>query len=98
MNSVTLIGNVGKDPETRQTQNSSVTNTTLATTYGEDTEWHNLQAWGKASEIIQKYVKKGDKIAIQGRIKTETWEKDGERKYKTVIVVNTIEMLGSKKD
>jgi single-strand DNA-binding protein len=105
INRVILIGRVGSDPDTRQVNNNSVCNLTLATseTYkdksGEKqqkTEWHNLQIWGKLSEIVEKYVKKGQLVYVEGKITTQSWEKDGTKHYKTVIVVSSLQMLGCK--
>ena len=105
MNKVILIGNVGSDPEVRQVGESQVVNFSLATSKsykkknGEkqtDTEWHNIVIWGNLSKVIELYVKKGDKLALEGEIKTEVYEKDGEKKYATKIICNQMEMLGGK--
>ena len=106
MNKIQLIGHVGKDPETKTFGDNSVTNFTLATSETHkdkavekqtSTEWHNCQVWGKLSDVVEKYVKKGTHLYAEGKIKTETWDdKDGNKKYKTVIVVNSIELLGGK--
>ena len=107
MNKVILIGNVGSDPEVRQVGESQVVNFSLATSKsykkknGEkqtDTEWHNIVIWGNLSKVIELYVKKGDKLALEGEIKTEVYEKDGEKKYATKIICNQMEMLGSKSE
>lgn len=103
LNKVILIGRVGKDPEFRNLDNNlTVVNFTIATSesfknkQGEkitNTEWHNLQAWGSLATIIEKYVKKGQLIYIEGKIKTDSWEKDNVKHYKTVISVNELKML-----
>ena len=106
-NSVLLIGNLGKDPEMKKLQNgSSVTNFSLATneTYNNSkgektttTQWHNCVAWGKTAEIINKWLKKGEKIAAQGKITYRNYEdKNGQVRYLTEIVVHEIEMLSPK--
>ena len=108
INQVTLIGRVGKDPETRQTNNGmSVTTLTLATseTYKnkqgqkvENTEWHNVVFFDSLSDIVEKYVKKGDLIHVNGKIKTRSWDdKDGNKRYITEIISNQMTMLGGKK-
>ena len=101
MNKAILIGNVGKEPELRKTQSGiSVANFSLATSKkvkGEDkTEWHRIVAWDKLAEIIEKYVKKGDKIMIEGEIETRDYEKDGRKVYTTEIRAWNMEMLGGK--
>lgn len=104
INQVTLIGRVGQDPEIKHFDGgNSVANLSLATSEKyrdregnqvEDTEWHRLVIWGKLSEIVEKYVKKGNLIAVNGKIKTETYEKNGEKRYATNIVVRDFKMLG----
>jgi len=107
INKVILLGNVGKDPEIKYFDNeSSVANFSLATseTYtnknGEkvtNTEWHNVQAWRGLAKIVEKYVKKGDLIYIEGRIKTRSYDdKDGNKKYITEILADEMKMLGSR--
>ena len=106
-NKVQLIGNVGQLPEIKNLENGKkVANLSLATNEnytnakGEkvtNTQWHNLVAWGKSAEIIENYVKKGDEIAIEGKIQYETYDdKDGNKRYLTKINVNDILMLGAK--
>ena len=109
MNKVILIGFVGKDPESRTLENGAVVvNLTIATSKSwkdkegvkqSKTEWHNLVAWRGLAEVISKYIKKGDKIAIQGELQTRKWDdKDGNTRYTTEIVLTDMEMLGSKKE
>jgi len=106
-NKVQLIGNVGQLPEVKTLENGKkVANLNLATneTYtnakGEkitNTQWHMLVAWGKSAEIIENYVKKGDEIAIEGKLQYETYDdKEGNKRYLTKININDILMLGSK--
>lgn len=105
MNKAIIIGNVGKDPEIKKFENGQVANITIATTEkytknGEKielTEWHNVVATGKLSEIIEQWVKKGDKILIEGKIRTRSYEKGGEKRYVTEIFALNMEMLGGKK-
>lgn len=108
LNQAQLIGRLGKDPEIRYTgTGKAVANFSIATdetwkdAQGEKqskTTWHRCVAWTKLAEIIQKYVKKGNLIFIQGRIENREWEKDGIKRYSTEIVVDKLQMLGSKND
>jgi single-strand DNA-binding protein len=107
VNRVILVGRIGKEPETKQVNDSKVTKVTLATseTYKKDgnkvetTEWHTVIAWRGLAEVIEKYVKKGDLLYVEGRIKTRMWEdKDGKKNYTTEIQADNIQMLGGKKE
>ncbi|MBK5203261.1 MAG: single-stranded DNA-binding protein [Prolixibacteraceae bacterium] len=105
VNKVILIGNVGKDPVVRHLDKDvTVANFTLATSesYVKDgnkvtnTEWHNIVVWRGLATVVEKYVKKGDKLYLEGRIKTRSWEdKDQNKRYTTEIYVDNLEMLGS---
>ena len=106
VNKVTLIGNVGKDPEVKVLPSgSSVANFSLATTRkwndkegnkNEETEWHNLCVFGKGADVIEKYVSKGSKLYVDGRIRTRKWEdKEGNNRYTTEIMVDNFQMLDS---
>ena len=107
-NSVQLIGNVGNDPEIVNLESgkkiakfSIAINDSCRNDAGEkieNTEWHNLIAWEKTAEIIEKYVTKGKQVAIEGILSSRTYEdKEGVKKYITEIVVNELLMMGSKK-
>jgi single-strand DNA-binding protein len=97
LNSVQLIGNVGKDPEIRSTQSGSkVANLRIATTEKwkdksgerqERTEWHTLVVWGQLADIVEKYVTKGSKVYVRGKLTTREWEKDGAKRYSTEVVL-----------
>src|SRR5690554_2419740 len=102
VNKVTLIGTVGRDPEMRYTPGgSAIANFSLATNESyndkntgqrvENTEWHRIVAFGKLAEIIQQYVKKGGKLYIEGKLRTNEWEKDGIKRYSTDIIANEID-------
>jgi single-strand DNA-binding protein len=103
-----LIGNVGQDLDIRfMPSGDQITNLTLATSRRwkdkngerqEETTWHNVTMFGSLAKIASEYVKKGSKIYIEGRIKNESWEKDGEKKYRTVIIAETMHMLDGKRD
>lgn len=105
-NKVTLIGRTGKDVEIFQFENGQKATVSLATsdyyTNGqgekvETTEWHNLVAFGKVAEIMQKYVEKGKEIAIEGKITYRSYDdKDGQKRYVTEIKVDEILLLGGK--
>ncbi|MCX6326661.1 MAG: single-stranded DNA-binding protein [Bacteroidia bacterium] len=108
-NRVTLIGNLGQDPETKTTESGKkVTNFTLATDDGyknsdgqkvSETTWHNIVAWNGLAEIAGKYLKKGRQVAVEGRIVYRTYEdKKGVTKYITEIVLNDLILLRSGKD
>jgi len=106
MNKVIIIGRLGKDPELRYMPNGkAVAIFSIATSEkwtGKDgekqerTEWHNIVAFEKTAELCAGYLNKGSQAAVEGKIQTRSWEKDGEKKYKTEIVVNRVEFLGSK--
>jgi single-strand DNA-binding protein len=106
INKVLLIGRVGKDPEVKQTTGGSVAKFSLATTESyknkagekvENTEWHNIVIFGKLTEIVEKYVKKGDLIYVEGKIIYGSYDdKDGNKRYTTDIKVDVLKMLGSK--
>lgn len=98
MNKVILLGNVGNDPEIKTFESGTMkASFPLATSEKwtdkegnkkEQTEWHNCEVWGKRAEVIEKYVKKGQKLLVEGKIKTEKWEdKDGNNRYTTKINV-----------
>jgi len=105
-NKVTLIGRTGKEVETLNFENGSVAKVSLATsdfyTNGkgdkvEETQWHNLVAFGKTAEIMQKYVDKGNEIAVEGKITYRNYEdKDGQKRFITEIRVEEIVLLGGK--
>jgi single-strand DNA-binding protein len=109
VNKAILVGRLGRDPETRFTGGGqAVANFSLATDRSykdrngetqKKTEWHKIVAWGKLAEIIQKYVKKGALIYIEGRIETREWQdKEGQKRYSTEIVANEMRMLGGRGD
>lgn len=111
LNKVTLIGNLGKDPEVRATSNGSrVASFSLATTRTwndpsgskqEKTEWHRCVAWNskfsQLADVVEKYVKKGDRLYVEGRIEYGQYQdKDGQTRYTTDIRVIEMIMLGGK--
>ena len=109
VNKVILIGNLGADPELRQTTGGkSVCDIRMATSEKwkdkqgeaqEKTEWHRVIFWGKPAEIINQYCTKGQKLYIEGRIQTRTWDdKEGNKRYTTEIVGHDFMFLGTKGD
>ena len=108
VNKVILVGNLGKDPEVRYLDNGvAVANFSLATTenyknkQGErvsQTEWHNIVFWRGLAEVAEKYLKKGDSVYVEGKLRTRRWEdKDGNAKYTTEILADNMTMLGNKR-
>ena len=108
VNKVILIGNLGKDPEVRHLENGAVVaNFPIATseTYkdrktGEritQTEWHNVVIWRGLAEVAEKYLKKGNSVYIEGKLRTRSWDdKDGNKRYTTEIVADNMTMLGGR--
>ena len=104
-NKVQLIGNLGNDPEIinlesgkRLAKFTIATNESYKNNKGEkitDTQWHNVVAWGKTAEIIEKYVTKGKEVAIEGKLTSRSYEtKEGEKRYITEVVCNELLLLG----
>lgn len=104
VNKVILIGNLGADPEIRHLQNGvSVANFRIATSETfrdrqtgekrEQTEWHNVVAWRGLAEITEKYLKKGSKVYVEGKLRTRKWEKDGIDRYTTEIMADEMTLL-----
>ena len=108
INRVTLIGNVGATPEVKELPSGGrAANVRLATNeYWKDasgqkqerTEWHSLSMYGKLADLTERYVNKGDKIVVEGSIRTRSWEKNGEKRYATEITVRDMTFLGSRSD
>jgi single-strand DNA-binding protein len=108
LNKVTLIGNLGQDPEVKYMQNGdAVASFSLATseswkdkTSGEQvekTEWHRCVAWRKLGEIVGQYARKGQKLYVEGKLQTRKWtDKEGQERYTTEIQVNDIILLSAK--
>src|SRR5262245_52858191 len=107
VNKAILIGNLGANPEVRYTQGgSTVANLRLATTRRwtgkdgqrqEETEWHNVVAFGKLADICSQYLQKGKQIYVEGRIRTRQWQdQQGNKRYTTEIVMEQMTMLGAR--
>jgi len=108
-NRVTLIGNLGADPEIKVTQSekkvakiSLATSETFKNDKGErvtETQWHNLVMWGKLADLSEKYLEKGKEIAVEGKLITRHYiDKDNIKRYVTEVIVNEMLLLSQKKD
>lgn len=108
INKVIILGRVGKDPEVRYSPSGlAIASFSLATTekwkdkqtgeFKESTEWHNITAFNKLAEIAGQYAAKGDLVYVEGKIKTEKYQKDGADRYVTKIIADQIQLLGGKK-
>jgi single-strand DNA-binding protein len=107
VNKVILLGNVGKDPEVKYAPNGvAIAKFSLATNerfkdksgeWQDRTEWHNVLAWQRLAEIVGEYVHRGDKLYIEGKLQTSSWEdrQSGEKKFRTEIVARDIVLLGT---
>lgn len=108
VNKAILICSAGKDAEVRMVGESKVATFSVATNekykdsksgeWKENTEWHNIVCWRHAAELAEKYIRKGTQLYVEGKIRTRSWEKDGEKRYVTEIVADTIQLLGKKEE
>jgi single-strand DNA-binding protein len=107
INKVIILGRLGVDPEIRRTESGiPVASCSIATSKKwtdkqsgelmERTEWHRITAWNNLAEVLEKYVKKGDQIYIEGELQTQSYDKDGTTMYVTQIVANKVELLSNK--
>ncbi len=104
INKVILVGNLGRDPEVKTTESGAkYARFSLATTESykdksgekkDRTEWHNILCWRGLAEIAEKYLTKGSQIYLEGKIRTSTWEDNGQKRNSVEIVVDTFTMLG----
>jgi len=104
INRVTLVGNLGQDPELRNTNGGmAVCNLSVATThrakdrdgnYQDQVEWHRVSCFGKTAENVNRYCRKGRQVYVEGRLQTRSWEKDGVKRYSTEIVAQEVKFLG----
>lgn len=106
-NKVQLLGNLGNEPEIITLESgkkiakfSIATNESYRNSIGEkitDTQWHNIIAWNKTAEIIEKYLRKGNEIMVEGKLTSRSYEtKEGEKRYITEVVCNELLMLGNR--
>lgn len=109
VNKVILVATLGRDPEVRYTPSgAAVANVSVATSYVrkdkqtgekiEQTEWHRLVFFNRLAEIAGEYLKKGSPVYVEGRLQTRKWEKDNITRYSTEVIVEEMQMLGSKGD
>lgn len=110
LNRVTLLGNLGADPELRYGQNAeqAVLRLRLATTESyfdkktndrkERTDWHNVTVFGKRGEALQKILSKGSTILVEGRLQTSSYDKDGQKHYRTDVIATNIVLTGGRRD
>ena len=110
VNKVILVGNLGRDPELRSTPSGQpVATFSLATSRKwrdkegnrqEQTEWHQIVCWGRQAEVAGEYLTKGKQIYVEGRLQTRSWDdrNSGEKRYKTEVVCDNFQMLGSRGD
>lgn len=109
VNKVILIGRLGKDPEMRYTASgTAVVNFSLATNHftkdqdgnnSDQTEWHQVVAFGRTAEVAGEYLNKGKLVYIEGRLQTRSWDdQNGQKRYKTEVVCANLQLLGSKGD
>ncbi len=108
VNKAIIVGNLGRDPETRyMPDGAAITNVSVATTFTwtdkasgekkEDTEWHRVVFRGRLAEIAGEYLKKGSQVYVEGRIRTRKWQdKEGNDRYTTEIMADVMQMLGSR--
>ena len=108
INKVILVGNLGKDPEVRHLEGGAIvakfplaTSESYKTREGQkidQTEWHNIVMWRGLAESAEKFLRKGSLVYIEGKIRTRSWDdKDGNKRYATEIIADTMTMLGSKR-
>ena len=108
VNKVIVVGNLGRDPETRyMPDGAAITNVSVATSFQwtdkasgekkEETEWHRVMFRGRLAEIAGEYLKKGSQVYVEGRLRTRKWQdKEGHDRYTTEVVADTMQMLGSR--
>ena len=108
VNRVTLLGNLGSDPDARQTQSGmSVCTLSIATSYNrrdrdsnewvEETDWHRVVLFQKLAEVAERYLRKGSQVYIEGKLKTRKWQdQDGNNRYSTEVVADEMQMLGTR--
>jgi single-strand DNA-binding protein len=106
LNKVMLIGNLGKDPELKHVGETVVSNLRLATSRvwidkasgekREETEWHDVEVWGKQAEAVHNNMKKGSQLYVEGRLQADHWKSEGTDRSRTKIVADTVRFLGRK--
>ena len=102
------LGNVGKDPEVKDNRRgTTIANFSITTNdrrkdaqgnWQDETQWHDLVAFGRTAEVVRDYVRKGSKLYVEGKLQTRTWEKDGQKHYRTEVLVNEMVLLEGKRE
>lgn len=107
VNKTFLLGSVGRDPEVKEINGTKYASFTLATneSYKDKngdrqtiTDWHNIVCWRNTADIVERFVKKGSQLFVEGKLRTRSWEKDGEKRYVTEVIADNIQLLGKKED
>ena len=109
INKATIVGTLGADPETRYTPSgTAITSIRIATSESwkdkqtgeqqERTEWHSVTFFGRLAEIAGEYLKKGRQVYVEGKLRTDEYEKDGQKRYSTKIIADEMQMLGGRDD
>ena len=106
MNLVVLVGNLGKDPETKMVNNKTVCRLSVATSeryksgeeWKEETDWHNVIVWGNQADACGKYLAKGKKVGVTGKVRTRSWDDKGTKRYATEIIADRVEFLSPKEE
>ena len=108
MNSVSLIGRLGRDPEIKHIEPSGKAKASFSIAVdrggrkdadgNQISDWFDVEAWEKTAQIAADYAKKGSQVGIQGRLKVQKWKKDGQKHQRVVIVCERLDLLGSKRD
>lgn len=107
VNKTFLMGSVGRDPEVKEINGTKYASFTLATneSYKDKngdrqtiTDWHNIVCWRNTADIVERFVKKGSQLFVEGKLRTRSWEKDGEKRYVTEVIADNIQLLGKKED
>ena len=106
VNKVIIVGNIG-NKEIKEVGSGEVANISVATSEKwkdkdsgkdrENTEWHNIVLWNQLAKFTKDYLEKGDKVYVEGKLKTRDWEEDGKKRYKTEIIASQIQSMGSPK-
>jgi len=106
MNKIILAGYVGMEPKIHGSNGTTVATLSIATNDNykskdgqlvEQTDWHQLAFFGNMAKVVQKYITKGSRICVDGKLKHSQYEKDGEKRWSTQVVVNNMEMMGGKR-
>jgi single-strand DNA-binding protein len=106
MNKTTLFGRLGRDPELKQAGNTSLLKFSIATTerikkgdvWSDHTEWHNVIIFGKRGEALAKHLTKGSQVVVEGSLRTSSWEKDGQKHYKTEISASDVHLVSAPRE